>query len=192
MEKRVIMSFFGITALGLQNPFESRLLNAIGLKLFTHEEFKSAFDRLDADHSGYIELREIRTLLEATYGMPPLDEEVDMFMLHFDENKDGKISWEEFTQAVDAMLEYLNEKAKNATEVRSFEEWTFLRRKHIRSKLHPVEKYRKPLTYGQGYGFFNDSTVRTLPTATRTFYARKKCEETKYADALIKTNYHFS
>ena len=186
------MSFFGITSLGLQNPFESRLLNAIGLKVFSKEEFKSAFERLDRDHSGYIELGEIRTLLEATYGMPPLEEEVQMFMLHFDENKDGRISWTEFTNAIDTMMEYLNEKAKSASEVKSFEEWTYLRRKHIRSQLHPVDKYRKPLTYGQGYGFFNDAKVRELPTATRTFYARKKCDETNYAEALIKTNYHFS
>jgi len=91
------MSFFGITSLGPPNQFQSGLVNALGINVFTIEEFKASFNRVDKDHSGSITADEVENLLFDTYGFPPLEEEVQMFMSEFDTNKDGRVTWEEFS-----------------------------------------------------------------------------------------------
>ena len=60
------MSFFGITYLGPQNPFQINLIDAIGLKYFSQEEFREAFNRIDKDKSGYIDITEVRDLLRVS------------------------------------------------------------------------------------------------------------------------------
>jgi Ca2+-binding EF-hand superfamily protein len=80
------MSFFGITALGPPNVFQTSLINALGnlsfainltgLTAFSEEEFKRSFDKVDRDNSGYITSNEVEDLLFETYGFPPLEEEV--------------------------------------------------------------------------------------------------------------------
>ena len=67
------------------------------------EEFKSAFDRLDVDNSGYIEAREIDGLLADVYDGAAPAFEVKTFLRFFDVNRDGKISWEEFERGLGAM-----------------------------------------------------------------------------------------
>jgi EF-hand domain pair len=74
------MSFFGITALGPPNQFQSALVSALGINVFSEEEFKESFDRVDKDHSGYVTSDEVENLLFETYGFPPLEDEVKLFM----------------------------------------------------------------------------------------------------------------
>jgi Ca2+-binding EF-hand superfamily protein len=102
------MAFFGITALGPPNQFKSALINALGLNIFSDEEFKATFQRIDRDGSGFITADEVETLLFETYGFPPLEDEVGMFMEEFDTNKDGKISWEEFQAALGRLRDRVN------------------------------------------------------------------------------------
>ena len=45
--------------------------------MFTEEEFKSSFEKVDKDGSGFITANEVEDLLFATYGFPPLEEEVN-------------------------------------------------------------------------------------------------------------------
>ena len=185
------MSFFGITALGPQNSFKSSLIDAIGLKVFSQEDFKDSFSRIDKDQSGYIDITEVHDLLKDAYGLDPLQVEVELFMQEFDENHDGRISWEEFSSALARILADLEEKAKKASVSKSYEQWMFKRRKHIRSDINPHEVYVRPLTYGQGYGFFDYQRVRKQPTATQSTFYRARCPETKYADSLIAGGHHF-
>lgn len=185
------MSFFGLTSLGSQNPFKSALIDAIGLKVYTKEEFQQAFNRIDKDKSGYIEITEVGELLKETYGIEPLEIEVDMFMQEFDENRDGKISWQEFESTLNNIVGNLEEKASQAGKNKSYEEWMFRRRKHIRNDVTPHEVYKKPLTYGQGYGFFDYDRVRKQPTTLQGTFYRPRCPETKYADDLIAGGHHF-
>lgn len=185
------MSFFGLTALGPQNPFQSNLIDAIGLKVFSREEFHSAFLRIDKDHSGYIDISEVRELLKETYGLDPLDIEVEMFMEEFDENHDGRITWEEFESNLTKILADLEGKAKRASQSKSYENMMFNRRKHIRADVTPHEVYVRPITYGQGYGFFDYDKVRKEPTTSQSAFFRARCAETKYADSLIAGGHHF-
>lgn len=67
----------------------------------TLQDYKDAFQRLDEDNSGYIELAEVETLLNNVYKDRTVPEfEVSAFMKFFDKNKDGKISWEEFERGL--------------------------------------------------------------------------------------------
>ena len=86
------MAFFGITALGPPNSFSSKLVSALGITIFTNEEFIAAFKKFDRDGSGFITADEVEDLLYTVYGFPPLEEEVKLFMESFDLNNDGKIS----------------------------------------------------------------------------------------------------
>ena len=44
--------------------------------MFSEEEFKGSFERIDKDKSGYITADEVEQLLFETYGFPPLEDEV--------------------------------------------------------------------------------------------------------------------
>ena len=78
--------FFGITQLGAPNPLAAGLVSALGLSVFSDEEFEAAFLKMDRDGSGAITPDEVEDLLYATYGFPPLEDEVAMFMAEFDLN----------------------------------------------------------------------------------------------------------
>ena len=75
---------------------------------------------MDRDGSGTITPDEVEDLLYATYGFPPLEDEVAMFMSEFDLNQDGKVTYEEFTCVLQRMRAKMNEKAGKAKEYTSF------------------------------------------------------------------------
>ena len=62
----------------------------------TLDEYKAAFQRIDTDGSGYLEIEEIEALLTEVYDETPPSFEVTTFLEFFDSNNDGRISWEEF------------------------------------------------------------------------------------------------
>ncbi len=69
----------------------------------TLKDYKKAFEKLDEDNSGYIEVEEIYNLLREVYGeeeggIPQF--EVDTFLQFFDSNQDGRISWDEFERGL--------------------------------------------------------------------------------------------
>ena len=113
------MAFFGITALGAPNTFQSNLVSALGLTQFSDEEFEKAFIQMDKDGSGAITPDEVEDLLTTTYGFPPLESEVEMFMEKFDLNKDGKVEFDEFKKALCDIREEMKQKSKKATEYTS-------------------------------------------------------------------------
>jgi len=67
-------------------------------------EYRAAFQRIDADQSGYIEVHEVQTLLQDVYKDEPVPPfEVTAFIELFDADGDGRISWEEFASALGAL-----------------------------------------------------------------------------------------
>jgi len=77
------------------------LMQLRGKKL-SLKDYKDAFDRVDTDNSGFIELSEIQNLFKEAYGqeedIPAY--EIRAFLEFFDTNEDGKVSWEEFEQGL--------------------------------------------------------------------------------------------
>jgi len=77
------------------------LMQLRGKKL-SLKDYKEAFNRVDADNSGYIEISEIQNLFKEAYGREedvPVYE-IRAFLEFFDTNEDGKVSWEEFEQGL--------------------------------------------------------------------------------------------
>jgi hypothetical protein len=66
----------------------------------TLQDYKDAFDRIDSDDSGYIESFEVKDMLDDLYAGKTPAFEVDTFLNFFDQNQDGKISWEEFERGL--------------------------------------------------------------------------------------------
>lgn len=70
----------------------------------TLQDYKDAFDRLDGDNNGYIESKEVADLLNAVYDGNTPEFEIDTFIKFFDQNNDGRISWEEFERGLGAAV----------------------------------------------------------------------------------------
>lgn len=70
----------------------------------TLKDYKDAFDRLDDDNSGYIESSEVAKLLDHVYDGNAPDFEIQTFIKFFDQNNDGKISWDEFEKGLGAAM----------------------------------------------------------------------------------------
>ncbi len=185
------MTYFGITALGPPNNFQSGLVSALGVNVFSVEEFAAAFKRMDKDRSGFIEAAEIEDLLHETYGFPPLEEEVSLFMTQFDQNKDGKVSLEEFTSVLEKMKVELNKKAGNAKEYQSWEQMRADRFKHTRMTKDLQDKYKLPMTSSQTIGFFSRDEQQKEISKMVSFPIHQ-CPETKYADEMIRTGFLFA
>ena len=78
------------------------------------KDYRAAFSRLDTDDSGYIESSEIRQLFDDAYGGKAPQMEIDAFMQFFDQNNDGKISWEEFEKGLGAAAATQQDKSEAA------------------------------------------------------------------------------
>ena len=182
------MAFFGITALGPPNIFKSSLVNALGLTVYSDEEFEAAFIRVDKDNSGFITPNEVEELLYETYGYPALEEEIQMFMEDFDANSDGKVNLEEFKNGLSRMREALSKKDGAAKEYTSFNQMAGDRYKHVRMGAGLETKYKVPLTFNQSIGFrVEDPRNKDLMKMER--HPITKCPETKYADEMIRTGF---
>ena len=147
------MAFFGVTQMGVQNSFKSGLVNALGFSVFNEEEYKQGFDKVDRDASGFITPDEVEDMLFETYGFPPMEEEVDMFMKEFDTNQDGKVSWDEFLNSMNRIKAKMDFKAEGAKEYSSHEQMILDRTKHKRMNIEVNDKYKGPMTFNQSVGF---------------------------------------
>lgn len=112
-------------------------------------------------------------------------------MEEFDANKDGKVSWEEFREAIDRIKNKVNEKAKTAKEYTSFSKMKDDRFKHKRMNNDLNDKYKLPMTFNQSVGFYTKDKIST-DIAKQPRRPINKCAETKYAEEMIKTGIHFS
>jgi len=68
------------------------------------QDYRDAFERLDSDNSGYIESAEVKELLDDVYDGKTPAFEVNAFLKFFDQNNDGRISWEEFERGLGAAM----------------------------------------------------------------------------------------
>lgn len=100
--------------------------------MFSDEEFESTFHRVDKDGNGSITPDEVEILLTETYGFPPLEEEVKMFMEEFDLNQDGRVTLQEFKSSLIRMRQKMDERAAQGREYTSATQMREDRFKHRR------------------------------------------------------------
>ena len=68
------------------------------------------------DGSGFIDVSEIRRLLEEVHGKAPSDREVELFFSAFDANRDRRVSWEEFVTGFEQIKAKLHDDVAGARE----------------------------------------------------------------------------
>ena len=111
-----------------------------------------------------------------------------MFMDQFDANQDNKVSLQEFKAALTSMRAQLGTKNSVGCEYSSYNKLTDDRFKHSRMKQNLDEKYKVPLTFNQSIGFkVEDARNKDLVKMER--FPIVLCNETKYADTMIKTGF---
>jgi len=93
----------------------------VGLKTRSLAEYRDAFDRIDLDRSGYIEVGEIENLLGELYADGVPEFEISSFLSLFDTDGDQRISWEEFKDALggkedDPLDERLEKRLEDAAD----------------------------------------------------------------------------
>jgi hypothetical protein len=85
----------------------------------------------------------------------------------------------------------VNNKAAGAKEYTSFNKMKEDRFKHKRMGGELQDKYKLPMTFNQSVGFrHNDEVSKEIVKQDKK--PIRKCPETKYAEAMIKTGIHFS
>jgi len=185
------MAFFGLTQLGPQDPFAAANPDALDIGIFSEEEFRRAFNKLDKDGSHTITIDELAPLLEIVYHGPAPEAELKKLMARFDTNADGRITWAEFRRTLaDAKAaaaatkdEYAD---KAGTEFKSSSELRETMRRHKRVEREPQAKSRVPLTAGQEYGWDKEVVVKTVR------FPKKSCAETAYIDAMVKSGVYYA
>jgi Ca2+-binding EF-hand superfamily protein len=87
------------------SEFVDHLGELFQLESLAPKDVKAAFDRVDVDRSGFIDKREILSLLQSVLGgdAPVQPRLIDSLMAFFDANKDGKISLEELQTGLTAV-----------------------------------------------------------------------------------------
>lgn len=182
------MAFFGLTMMGTQSCFNTALAEAMDLSLFTEDEFRRSFSKLDKDGSGFIEVDELSALLEDVFHGPAPESQVRALLARFDSNSDGRVSWEEFRTGVKALQDEMEGKElEKDAKYASAEELRATRRKHTREAKGPKDTLAVPLTTGQEVGW----TLEEAAAMPQKRLPKKRCEETKYADELVKAGVFF-
>ena len=102
-------------------------------------------------------------------------------------NKEDTLTWQEVINTISKIKDELKNFSNYGTKYTSFKAYYDDTYKHIRKDTSPNQTFKSPITYGQGYGFYNFSD-RNL---NEIKYPKKKCEETKYAESIILSGNKF-
>jgi Ca2+-binding EF-hand superfamily protein len=183
------MSFFGLTQLGVQDTFKVNLVDGLDINIFDDEEFADAFDELDIDNNGFIDIDEMRSLLTKIFRGAPPEKEVKRFMAFFDTNQDGRVTKEEFRTGLVSMKQQASEEASNTStkEFTSGEEYRAKLKKHTRMSAEPVGKYAAPQTTAMANGWAPEDAEAKVGERM----PKQSCAETIYADAMVKSGVYF-
>lgn len=104
-----------------KSSFRNFAQEVLQIRNFSQEEYKEAFDRIDTDGNGFIILKEMRQLLLSVYGPECPDWVVEKHMKFFDSNRDGKVTWQEFSANLDTINSLVEDDAR--IKVQKEPEW---------------------------------------------------------------------
>lgn len=180
------MSFFGLTAFGPENIIKSNLINSNCFTLFSEDEYFKSFEKLK-NSNNTISVSDIHILMQMTFGFKPLDDEISLFKNTAAKENHEFYTWDDIVNTLTIIKNELNNKADQSKKFNSYEKFYYERYKYIRKDESPNDLFKQPISYGQEYGF-HKFKERNL---NYTHLPKKKCEETKFAEAIILTGKHF-
>jgi hypothetical protein len=187
-------SYFGLTQLGVQNPFQAQLRNNVDLNWFEDDEFAAAWELVGAGAS--VDLGGLQSVLEQVFRGPAPDGEGPRFAALLGESADGRLTKEALLAALpglkeEAAYEQVEGKGREFT---SAQELVGAHKKHARMGKHPHDKFAAPLTAAQMVGWDalaggNETGVEGGLNAIRR--PKMSCPETQYADIMVKSGVYF-
>ena len=182
------MAFFGLTALGPQNPFGSMLKDHAIMNIFRLDELKAAFDQQDASNAGSVPSQLVGAVLMKVFRGPPPSPDFNLFTSFLSE-EDENVSWEQFAKAYQLSCDKiaadeLNETAKigSGAHYNSYDELISATRKGLRTEDGPKDFLVAPLTAVQEIGWNCHQFIEK-----KTVHGKKSCPETVYASELVKS-----
>ena len=199
-------SYFGLTQLGVQNPFAAQLCNNVDLNWFEDDEFADAFDMVVSaqgntasgeGEEAFLDDAGLTAVLEQVFRGPAPASESERFSAFLAAQPvAGCIS----KAALLAGLPGLKEEASYAQvegkgrEFTSASELTGNLKKHARMAHHPKGKFAVPLTAAQEIGWDaldggNETGCAGGLNAIRR--PKMSCPETQYADVMVKSGVYF-
>ena len=187
--------FFGLTALGPTSTFKQGTMLAMGVSEFSDAEWEEGFTKFDKDKSNFLDPNELYNLLYHVYHGPPPKFASQGFISRFDTNRDGKISKDEFMNAMKAIKEE-ETKVKNlgaehpasCSMYNSYQEYQERVRSHKLLDVLPREKFHAPMTTNMGVGWADVDYKQVLDDIV----PKKSCAETLYADAMVKAGVYYA
>ena len=159
------MAFFGLTALGMQDPFKVAADAVVHFPIFTDDDFHKAFDRQKSkSKDGFsITLEQLPALMEDVYRGPVPRAEYALLEKWVSQSTSGagkieheSIYWHQFLEAVRSARKEAEEQIKvgetvvgPACETSSWDEYSTKIRKCAVSSKAPSQKYTTPITAQQ-------------------------------------------
>ena len=188
--QKLRMAFFGLTALGAQNPFQASKDLVNHLYIFDERDFSPYYKRL-ANEDGLLELSKLEKLMECVYKGPVAPVEIEYLrkgIVSVSSSGNENVSWSEFVQglkiakklAKDYEAGFLGQ-LKPACETNSWSEYQSNIRKCKVANRNPSERYITPLTRQQELGW-----NKVDPSAFQPRKAKRSSEETRFAALMIQ------
>merc|ERR1712113_834754 len=113
-----------------------------------------------------------------------MPEEMGLFVTTFQLHDEGTISWDELVEGMGEIRTMLGGVADNAAEHTSNLELRGDRFKHVRYKKDPMDKYKAPMTESQKLGWHEEEVYNER-------FPKNSCNETRYADAMVRAGVDF-
>lgn len=187
------MAFFGLTALGAQNPFSAQAKSYAILNIFSEEEFKEGFDGVDKHGTGIIKISDVEKVLEIVYHGPAPEPEIALFLKKLGAEREEPVSWEEFASVYKELCEDIKKneleetsKIGSAANYQSFDDLQVATKRHLRTEKGPKDTLTAPLTAVQEVGWNAHEFIEK-----KTVHGKKSCPETIYASELVKSGVFF-
>jgi len=180
------MAFFGLTALGAQNPFGSLAKDHAILNIFSEDEFHAAFDKVSAG-SGSVTKSDIPAVFGVVFHGPAPQPDIDLFSTFLPDS--NSITWESFSNAYKVSCENIlkaeedeNANIGSGAHYNSYDELMSATRKGLRTEDGPKDYLSAPLTAVQEIGWNCHEFIEK-----KTVHGKKSCPETVYASELVKS-----
>merc|ERR1711907_847328 len=181
--------FFGITEYGSDSYLKDSALNIFNTTL-NFDRWRDAFKKCDYDNSNSIERAAIPDVVRHLYwGRVPPAAELDFFMLHFNEDEGGKISWEEFTECLNnfRQAEVPEGMARTVREFASGGKYRDALRKHTRLEAAPKQTLARAVTTHQELGFLAEECL-AMNGSSNTKFRRQWTDIAQYGDCVDRNN----